>query len=72
MEEREVRAWLESFRERAEHVGTHPLPEGYWGFLNLKHFLRALYFSAKAAPELPHREMILEQIEAHLAEFEQL
>lgn len=70
--ESEVKAWLESFRERAQYVGSHPPPESYWGFLNLKHFLRALYFSVKRAPEISYQASILEQVEALLAEFDQL
>ena len=58
--ESDVKAWLESFRERVQYVGAHPLPEGYRGFLNLKHFLRALYFSVKRAPETPHRDFVLD------------
>lgn len=70
--ESEVKVWLASFRERVQYVGAHPLPEGYWGFLNLKHFLRSLYFSVKRAPETPHQDFVLEQIEELLAEFAQL
>ncbi len=72
LEENSVRMWLESFRERVQYVGAYPLPEGYWGFLNLKHFLRALYFSVKRAPELPHQELVLEQVEVLLTEFDNL
>lgn len=72
LEESDVRAWLESFRERVQYVGAHPLPEGYWGFLNFKHFLREFYFSVKRAPEMPYRESILEQVEELLAEFAKL
>lgn len=72
LEESDVRAWLGSFRERVQYVGAHSLPEGYWGFLNLKHFLRAFYFSVKRAPEVSHRESILEQVEELLAEFAKL
>lgn len=70
--ESDVRAWLESFRERVQDVVAHPLPEGYWGFLNLKHFLRALYFSVKRTPEISYQESILEQVEELLAEFAEL
>jgi hypothetical protein len=72
LEENSVQVWLESFRERVQYVVEHPLPEGYWGFLNLKHFLRALYFSVKRAPEISHQDLILEQVEALLAEFDKL
>lgn len=72
LEENEVKGWLESFQERAHDFEGEPLPESYWGFLNLKHFLRALYFCVKAAPEVPYRRTILGQSEARLTEFAQL
>jgi hypothetical protein len=36
--------WLESFTPLVHRAGSTPDPEGYQSFINIKHFLRTLYF----------------------------
>ena len=43
--------WLGSFREQVQTCAELEMPAGYASFMNIKHTLRALYFSLRRAPE---------------------
>lgn len=53
--------WLQSFTSEVQKAGPMPDPEGYQKFINIKHFLRTLYF------ELLHSDLAEKQhyLETH-------
>ena len=70
----EEMAWLESFRSQVQQAGPMPDPEGYQKFINIKHFLRTLYFCIVHSDlvDKVDKEERLEQIRVLLAHFGQL
>ena len=63
--------WLDSFREQVQACAELAMPAGYGSFMNIKHTLRALYFSLQRAPEEVEKPLC-ERIEGLLLEFETL
>ena len=65
--------WLKAFETLAQEVGSLDLPEGYRGFINLKHYLRTLYFSVlQVEDDLPQRDLVLSEVENLLKAFSEL
>ena len=67
----ECLGWLESFQKQVQTYAELDMPAGYANFINIKHTLRALYFSLRRAPE-EVKKPLCERIEGLLLEFEAL
>ena len=63
--------WLDSFREQVQACAELAMPAGYGSFMNIKHTLRALYFSLRRAPKELGKPLC-ERVEGLLLEFETL
>jgi len=73
LSDEDLLGWLKTFETLTQEVGSLGLPEGYRGFINLKHYLRTLYFSAlQAGGMLPQRDLMLHEIERLLDAFADL
>lgn len=73
LSDEDLLSWLNTFETLVQEVGSLGLPEGYRGFINLKHYLRTLYFAVlRAAGELPQRDLMLSEIERLLNVFSEL
>jgi hypothetical protein len=64
-------AWLETFTLEVQKALPMPDPEGYRKFINVKHFLRTLYFELLRA-ELDDKQKWLEKIQALLKNYSKL
>jgi Protein of unknown function (DUF2785) len=64
-------AWLESFKLQVQQAGPMPDPEGYQKFINIKHFLRTLYFSILQS-DVTDKEMLLGKLQTLLKQFAEL
>lgn len=63
--------WLESFTSQVQQAGSMPDPEGYQKFINVKHFLRTLYFYILQS-DLLDKEVLLEKLQTLLKQFSEL
>ncbi len=63
--------WLESFTPEVQQAGPMPDPEGYQKFINIKHFLRTLYFSI-LQNDVTEKEVLLEKLQTLLKQFAEL
>jgi hypothetical protein len=64
-------AWLESFTLEVQKAGPMPDPEGYCKSINVKHFLRTLYFEFLRA-DLEDKQRYLETIQTLLKNYSEL
>jgi hypothetical protein len=64
-------AWLETFILQVQEAGPMPDPEGYQKFINIKHFLRTLYFYI-LQNDVPEKEVLLEKLQTLLKQFAEL
>jgi Protein of unknown function (DUF2785) len=63
--------WLESFTSQVQQAGPMPDPEGYQKFINIKHFLRTLYFYVLQS-DVDDKAMVLEKLQTLLKQFSEL
>jgi Protein of unknown function (DUF2785) len=63
--------WLETFTNQAQQAGPMPDPEGYQKFINIKHFLRTLYFYI-LHNDVTEKEVLLEKLQILLKQFAEL
>ena len=63
--------WLDGFQKQVQTYAELEMPAGYANFMNIKHTLRALYFSLRRAPEKVGKPLC-ERVEGLLLEFETL
>jgi Protein of unknown function (DUF2785) len=63
--------WLESFTPEVQQAGPLPDPEGYQKFINIKHFLRTLYFELLQS-EVAEKQRYLETLQNLLRSYSQL
>ena len=80
LSEAQILAWLTSFKDKAPTLENFPMPESYHSFINIKHFLRTLYFSLlkdfgflkSDSKEIKLRRVMLSEIERVLLELNKL
>jgi Protein of unknown function (DUF2785) len=63
--------WLESFTPLVHKAGETPDPEGYQSFINIKHFLRTLYFSL-LRNDVPEQDALTQHIQKLLNHYDSL